>query len=250
MPYIRAVLFDLWGTLLMDTPERSDRRYRLRLDRLEQALAGMGGAYPRDDIDEAFRRFLREHGEMHNRELDVSARGRLEMFTRALDPSLEQRLDDAAWRALEDAFFRVAFDEPPEVVPGAAETVAAVRSRGLRTGLVSNVGITPGFVLRDLLAAGGVLPHLDALAFSDEVLAAKPSPRIFRYALESLEVPPSLAAFVGDMPVLDVLGAQRAGIWSLQVGNAEVDGVRPHARIARISDLLPALADLGLVPLP
>ncbi len=248
MSYIRAALFDLWGTLITDTRERNDERARVRLDRISSVLAERGIRYERAALEDAFERFLQAHGELHRQELDVRARGRVEMFVRALDPALEQRLDVEAWAALEYAFFSVARELPPVIVPGAPEVVAAARGAGLRTGLVSNAGITPGCVLRELLEKEGLLPLLDVLSFSDEVLAAKPAPRIFQRTLDALDVPPSLAAFVGDMPLLDVMGPRRAGMWSVQVGRQEMDGVQPHARIDTVADLFPALVDLGLLP--
>lgn len=247
MPYIHAVLFDLWGTLITDTRERNDQRARLRIDRLTAALAQRGHRYERPTLEDAFQRFSEAHAELHRQEIDVSARGRVEMFVRALDPALEQRLDAEAWAALDQAFFAVTLDLPPVVVPGAGDTLKAARAAGLRTGLVSNAGITPGAVLRKILEQAGLAQELDAISFSDEVLAAKPSPQIFQRTLAALGVAPQLAVFVGDMPVLDVMGPRRAGMWTVQVGRQEMDGVQPHRRIESVAGLLPALVDLGLI---
>lgn len=248
MAYIRAVLFDLWGTLITDTRERNDERARIRLDRLAATLARRGHRYQRPALEDAFERFSQAHGELHRQELDVSARGRVEMFVRALDPDLERRLDSDVWRDLDRAFFTVTLELPPLLVPGALETLRAARAAGLRTGLISNTGITPGFVLRQILQQTGLLHLLDVLSFSDELLAAKPAARLFQETLTALDIPPPLAVFVGDMPVLDVLGPRRVGMWAVQVGRQEMDGVQPHARIESVAGLLPALVALDLLP--
>ena len=77
---------------------------------------------------------------------------------------------------------------------------------------------------------------------------AKPAPAIFERALEEFGCMPDAAAFVGDQPVLDVLGPRSAGIWSVQFGSVEGDGIEPHARIEDFDDLLPALRSLSLIP--
>jgi putative hydrolase of the HAD superfamily len=114
-------------------------------------------------------------------------------------------------------------------------------------GLISNTGITPGYVLRGLLADYGLLPYFRILTFSDEARLAKPAEEIFRCTLEALEVQAAEAVFVGDMPELDVVGPQAVRMWAVQVGDRQLDGVRPHARIDGLPELFPALERLGLV---
>jgi putative hydrolase of the HAD superfamily len=115
------------------------------------------------------------------------------------------------------------------------------------TGLISNAGITPGFVLRRIMDGHGLLEHIDHAVFSDEVELSKPSAAIFERALDAFGVEPAEAAFVGDQPVLDVLGPLNAGLWSIQIGALSEDGIEPHARIASHGELLPALRGLGLL---
>jgi putative hydrolase of the HAD superfamily len=47
---------------------------------------------------------------------------------------------------------------------------------------------------------------------SGAVGVSKPDPRIFRIALEAMQVAPADAWYVGDTPAIDVTGARAAGL--------------------------------------
>ncbi|HZP58219.1 MAG TPA: HAD family hydrolase [Dehalococcoidia bacterium] len=244
---LRAMLFDLWGTLFVHAPGEGDARAALRFARVQAALDALGERYALDEIRTAFDAAAREHERIHAQSLDISARGRTVLYLRHLDETLPDRLDGAAWRALDEALLTTALEVPPDVIPGSLDALAEVKALGLPTALVSNAGLTPGFVLRELLERAGLLPYLDLTFFSDEVELAKPAPAFFAMATGELGVEPAEAAFVGDQPVLDVLGPRQAGLWSVQLGDLEGDGIAPHARIAHLSELTGALRGLGLI---
>jgi putative hydrolase of the HAD superfamily len=103
-------------------------------------------------------------------------------------------------------FFRsreawVVFDD---VVP----TLEALKSRGLRLGVISNFDSR----LFDLLQALGLSRFFDSVDISARVGAAKPDPAIFRAALGHYPIEPSQAAHVGDSLREDVAGARAAGL--------------------------------------
>ena len=91
--------------------------------------------------------------------------------------------------------------------PGVAETLAALRARGLTLAVVSNWDCT----LPAHLAAVGVAHLLSAIATSAAAGVAKPDPRIFTVALERVGVAPERAVHVGDNPA-DSDGAAAAGL--------------------------------------
>jgi len=69
----------------------------------------------------------------------------------------------------------------------------------------------------------GIAVHFAAHVASRDVGAAKPDPRIFHAAATRLGVPPGELLHAGDDPVLDVLGAHRAGLtaaWINRHGDA------------------------------
>jgi HAD superfamily hydrolase (TIGR01509 family) len=98
--------------------------------------------------------------------------------------------------------------DPHSWVPFADTRAAleAVRARGLRVGVVSNVPAD----LRPVFAKHGLDQLVDSYTHSYEVGAEKPDPAIFLAAAKSLGVKPSETLMVGDHAV--DRGAERAGM--------------------------------------
>ncbi len=244
---IRAVIFDLWGTLIYDDPAISELRSQLRLRSTHEALAQHGHAYDPADIEAAFLAAGTELARIHETERDISTRGRTVMYLRHLDDGLADRLDDAAWSRLDDAILTPALTHRPPMLPGAVEMLAALKALDLRIGLISNAGITPGVVLARIMDDLGMGVHFDLTVFSDEVELSKPAAAIFQRALDEMGVAPDEAVFVGDQPLLDVSGARRAGMWMVQIGDIECTDEQPHARISSLDELVPTLRSLALL---
>jgi putative hydrolase of the HAD superfamily len=91
----------------------------------------------------------------------------------------------------------------------------SLRSRGLRTGLVSNA-FDPGWLLHRDLERMGLGERLDVAVFSSEVGKRKPHEAIFQTALERLGVAPERTVFVGDRRYEDVRGAKELGMTTVQ----------------------------------
>jgi HAD superfamily hydrolase (TIGR01549 family) len=89
-----------------------------------------------------------------------------------------------------------------------AATLAELRRRGYRLGVVSNAD---GRV-DALLAEVGLREHFEVVVDSGAVGVEKPDPRIFRLACEAMGVPPAETAYVGDIYEIDVVGARSAGL--------------------------------------
>jgi HAD superfamily hydrolase (TIGR01509 family) len=244
---LKLMLFDLWGTLFLhDGPHEGEPRDALRRKLVQHALAERGMYFDMADIASAFAQAAREHSAIHADARDIAAEARTVLYMRHLDETIASRLDDDGWRTLHRAVLAPALELRPALMPGAVEAVRAIKEMGVATCLVSNAGLTPGYVLREILSDYGVLPYLDHAIFSDEVELAKPAPAIFERALDEFGVAPGDAAFLGDQPVLDVLGPQSAGIWTVQLGDISEEGIVPHARISALGALVPALRSLAL----
>ena len=83
-----------------------------------------------------------------------------------------------------------------EPMPGAIETVAGLRARGLELAVVSNWDVGLAEHLQRIDAAS----FFSAIVTSAEAGAAKPDPAVFQLALERLGVQPGRALHVGDEP--------------------------------------------------
>jgi putative hydrolase of the HAD superfamily len=209
---LKSVSFDLWETLLTDTPELSRRQERLRLERMERVLAERGFAQTADRIEQAYRSLWHRCLELYwSRDEDIACRVQIEHFLEALelDPTT---FDEASLAALEDVYANAAIDVLPAVVPGAHDVLAQLRDRGFRIGLISNTGRTPGYALREILDRLGLATSIDVMVFSNEHGACKPQPSIFATLRDGLDVDYDEMMFVGDNLYVDVHGAQRLGI--------------------------------------
>ncbi len=203
---IKAIAFDLWETLITNTPEISVAHRRLRLDRM-QALLRSSSA---ERIEYAYRASWDRCQELYwSRDKDVSCRTQVHHFLEALG---SEPFDEPAMNALEQAYATVAVDILPEVNPGAAELIPDLKRRGYLLGLVSNTGRTPGYALRMILERLGLLQFFDATVFSNEHGECKPQPSIFNALRQSLGVEFDEMLFVGDNLYADVYGAQKCGM--------------------------------------
>ncbi len=91
--------------------------------------------------------------------------------------------------------------------PDTAPTLRALRARGIKIGIVSNVPQD----LRPIFAAHRLADLVDAFTHSFEVGVEKPDPAIFLRACEALGTKPAETLMVGDHPVADA-GALGAGL--------------------------------------
>lgn len=78
--------------------------------------------------------------------------------------------------------------------PDAVEVLGALRERGIRVGVVSNIG----WDLRPVFRAHGLDPYVDAYVLSYEHGIQKPDPRLFEVACGALDVAPREVLMVGD----------------------------------------------------
>jgi putative hydrolase of the HAD superfamily len=81
----------------------------------------------------------------------------------------------------------------------------------------------------------GVLGHFGQVVTSVEVGRRKPSPEIFRYALELLEAEPSRCIYVGDSYPADYLGARSVEMRGLLI---DPDAQAPIAAADRLDTIL------------
>ena len=124
--------------------------------------------------------------------------------------------------------------------PDAAPTLAALRDRGLRIGLLSNTHWPRSFHER-FLERDGLAELIDERLYTCEMEFMKPHPSAFGAALDALGLDdPARAVFVGDRPFDDIHGARQAGMRAVLRPNGEVPryDVEPDAVIGQLSELL------------
>ena len=212
MPAITAVTFDLWQTLLLDSPEVGRVRTQARLKGAQEALRKAGEPQSLAVIETAYQNCARRCQEIREGLTDISFQEQVALFVDGISAGLAARLPAAALREITVAYSDSFFEHPPRPHPAAVTALRQVKARGFRLGLISNTGMTPGVAFRRFMAQHGLLDYFDALTFSDEVKLAKPAPEIFLRTLRALEAVPGQAIHVGDHPITDVMGARRCGL--------------------------------------
>lgn len=211
---IKAVTFDLWDTIIHDDsdepkraarglPSKRDHRRQLLWEALNrvQPISREAVDLAFDVADAAFNKVWREHfitwtiGER----LKVALTG------------LGRTLPTPALDALADALGRMEIDIPPDLIPGARESLAEL-SRRYKLAVVSDAIVTPGTNLRRLLELHGVKDYFAGFAFSDEVGRCKPDRAMFEAAARQLGVAVEEMVHVGDRDHNDVKGPQALGM--------------------------------------
>ena len=234
---IQAALFDLGGTLLEFNPRRLPwlEWERIGLANVHTFLTARGHTLDLDHLGPLFASTLPGRWELaaqgiKNLRLGDILRESCAACGVILD---ETELDEAV------AQYIAPVDREVQIYDDAIETVKSLRERGLKIGLISNT-MWPGEYHRREMARFGLLPYFDHTLFSADVGLWKPQPEIYHLALEALDVSAEHAFFVGDIPQHDIAGAQAAGIKAVFKRNDSfsLDGVKPDAQIAHLSDLL------------
>jgi putative hydrolase of the HAD superfamily len=240
---VKALTFDFWGTLLLDSPSADERYRQQRLSGLHAVLSAMGVRVTLEQLERAYASSGRELQRRWRAQRDISVDKAVEAILRSVNPSLPEALGPAALGELVRVYSTPPLAVPPTFDPGAPDTLRELRLRGLSLGIVSNTMRTPGGVLRKILERRGLLEHFSAITFSDECGIRKPDPAIFRLTLERLGVVPEEAVHVGDDPVLDVEGARAARMRVIQMAieGCEPATVSPDAVIERLAELPKAL---------
>lgn len=206
-PHPAMVTFDLWNTVLQISP-RAARRYEQEIERVwceQVALWPLRHDLVRTPvpIEEAVAqtlRLVREHAR-GGKGLSIARRAGMVGEATGRIPQY-QRLERELERTLRGL--------PVRIAPGARALLEELSRSGVQVGFVSNLMREPASVMRGLLAEHGLLRYADALALSEELPWAKPSPRIFLHCLEAAGAPPNRAVHVGEAPE-DVEGAVAAG---------------------------------------
>jgi putative hydrolase of the HAD superfamily len=108
-----------------------------------------------------------------------------------------------------------------------------------KIGLVSNFALP--IAVKKTLEKFDIAKYFDALIISGDIGWRKPSPRIFKKALQSLNAKASETVFIGDSPHHDIEGAKNSGMRTILVKKASMDEKEkignPDRRIFELKEL-------------
>jgi len=203
----QAVIFDLFGTLIdnysieehegvlremasvLSAP--SDEFIRLWYDTFNERCTGIL-QLPEDNIDYVCRK-LGVPVEDSRRKL--AARMRFDLTVRSLRPS-------------------------PETI----QVISHLKSRGYRTGLVTDCSAEVPAIWKDTPFA----PLFDVTVFSCMVGVKKPAPRIYRIAAKKLGVEPQDCLYIGDGSSNELTGAADIGMHPVLIRDPDEDSSKVH----------------------
>lgn len=200
---IKAVFFDLYGTLAGFQPSRfsiqaaacAEAGIELTEDGVRRGYAAADAYMAEQNAINPLRQRDREGYRAFFSEYE-----RLVLKGSNVDVAPEQAWE--IWSRIRQMPYKMTrFDD---VLP----TLEVLRDRGLTLGLISNMNRDAA----DLTEAMGLSKHMDFAVTSSEVGAEKPHPLIFLAALEKAGCAPGESVHVGDQPTSDVAGAQGVGI--------------------------------------
>jgi HAD superfamily hydrolase (TIGR01549 family) len=203
---LRAILFDLDGTLRRNEPPGVETFHRMAedmgvvasLEQRRRAERWLHAYWAQSAELEADLRnadgqpgpFWTQHARRHLMQLGVG----------------EDRVDDLA-RALTKRMLHE-YQPVSRVPDGAFATLDLLRAEGYQLGLVSNRETG----LAQAAAEVGLARFFDLMLAAGEVGLWKPDPNLLLHAVSEMSVLPEQAAYVGDNYFADVLCARQAGL--------------------------------------
>jgi putative hydrolase of the HAD superfamily len=235
IPAFDTALFDAGLTLIH--PVRTT-------EKIYAGFAAQSGI-PLPELVPRIRRQFRDLFERERREMALGADGYV--WSDELDRQMWRRLCFAVADAIPgltadpQAWFERLYDhfgarDTWQPFPETRQTLARLRTLGVRTAVVSNWDSR----LHGILDALGITPLVDTVVVSATAGVRKPGAGIFELALARLDGAPARTVMVGDSLTDDVEGAARAGLTGVLVHRDR--GPRPPGvpTIASLDELVPA----------
>jgi putative hydrolase of the HAD superfamily len=212
---VKAVLFDLYGTLVDVTIDTRPARI---WKAFAEEIAVVGGSLSADDLRRRYHdqvsRDTREHGEAFV--LNT------QFFYQLLQNGDQPNSDFVRTFARR---FRQLTTRSISLRRYGLPLLSALRSSGCKIGLVSN---TDAHLTDHDLDVLKLRDHFDTIVLSSQVGVKKPDPRIFRIALRRLGVQSHDAIHIGDDYTADLLGATGAELRALLLGDSRPASVQPR----------------------
>ncbi|MDR0759774.1 MAG: HAD family hydrolase [Treponema sp.] len=263
IPGIRAVIFDLYGTLFIsaagDIGVVDSGSMQSNLDSLASLL---GGDHTGEELQNYFRTsVLKIHEELFAKTLYPEVRVEKIWAGFLRTKVRKQRAADGFAMSPEELALRYELAvNPVYLMPGAGETIRALKDAGLVLGLISNAQFFTPLLFNALLGASPAdLGFNQGISiYSYEAGEAKPSPVLFALArarLTALGIAPEAALYVGNDMLNDVYAASSSGFKTLLFAGddrslrlrketAFIRNARPTRVIRRLADI-PALCGVS-----
>ncbi|MFX1314981.1 MAG: HAD family hydrolase [Promethearchaeota archaeon] len=230
---IQVITFDLWNTLFINK-FYSDERISYFIEFLDGRKNIPSIIKVKEAFNYAFHLPEREFESINFRHIYTKDR-----ISKMLE-FLKIDLTKPDKHKIKQEFEEIMLKDPPSLKKGVKKTLQKLAPI-YKVGLISNTGITPGYVIKKVLKKYQILQYFQLTLFSDETGFYKPSPMMFEMALEKLKCKPHNAIHIGDILETDIKGAKESrmlAIWFNDSFSSQSSDVQPDFEIHQISEII------------
>jgi len=236
MARLKAVFFDLGGTLMEDEGDRNAK---------VSALAAVNARYgiPRTGV-ETLAWFLKDLGPYYagqpERWIPIRDHLRRNFVAYLRENGRTATEADCGWF---ERTYNEKHVEQCRLFPDAIPAVQRVRAAGLHVGLLTDVDEKFVWII---LGAVRLAPLLDSVTTSEAVGVGKPNPKIFHAALDAAGCSPEESILVGDSRTRDVAGAKAVGMLALhlqRMGDSDPAAGLSARTLTEAGDILQGMLD-------
>lgn len=235
MKKIKAISFDCWRTLLEATDTDEIENYRTT--NILKILHKNGYDFINYiDLQERILKIRTHLGLIQKKfGLDISPQKQLQSIVSSLGISpVDKNMFEELYGYY--AYAPLQFKIRPTQN---AENVLKILSNHYKIILICNTGVTPGYIIRELLNKANIDTEIfDYLFFSDEHGISKPNDGVFKFVAKKIDTPIESILHVGDDFDTDVIGAINAGMQAIWYTKEGMDNRRSTFRINDLSYLL------------
>jgi putative hydrolase of the HAD superfamily len=236
MPELKAVLFDMYGTLAGFDPPREQIQ--------AQAVARFGLTVTTEGIDAGYHMadefMTRQNATKPVRTMNGNEQwaffARFEQLVlQGAGHEVDLALAGEIWTEVRKQEYKIALF--PDVIDGLDQ----LRKSGLVVGVVSNMNSSSERLLDDM----GLTGHVDFAVTSGETGVEKPDGRIFEAGLVKAGVSAGEAAFVGDQLESDIYGSEAAGIRPILIDRYNGHpGYEKHPRTTDMASTIALISEI------
>ena len=203
MSDIRAVFFDLYGTLAGFDPPREDIQARAAAKfGFEVTKEGIDAGYHMADEFMARQNAVRPLRTLNGNEQWAFFSRFEQLVLQGAGHEVDLEAAGEVWAEVRKQEYQIA------LFPDVTDGLDRLRAQGLTVAVISNMNIGSERLLDDM----GLVGHVDFATTSGETGYEKPDIRIFEAALGRAGVTADQAVHVGDQLESDIHGAENSGI--------------------------------------
>jgi putative hydrolase of the HAD superfamily len=221
---LKAVIFDLGETLITYTTDYTEREKKIS-EKVQNLFSKMGYSIPEKLYHELKREMWKnwkEQFRLSETEFEIGD------FLYHLLRKLGVKAQDAVKfiPLITEIIYK--YDLKYVVLkPAVKDTLKKLQNMSYLMGIISNTSYSYDHIL-EILKRHEIIDYFNAVIVSSKERVCKPNPKIFKKALQLLGISANEAVFVGNDLQVDIKGAERAGIKSILITDAEqgIDKIR------------------------